>query len=82
MVRTVWAYINVQAEDEESAIETAQEYLPEMCAHCVGWGQAWSVDDDAEWLSPDTYYGKTYSEEAHGKTAELILDKEKVVNDD
>jgi hypothetical protein len=46
-------YVNVEAEDEDSAIDKAYEMAPrEVCAHCSGWGQAWGIDL-GEWEADD-----------------------------
>lgn len=69
--KTVTAYIDVVAEDEEKANEIAGENLPEFCAQCGGWGaHGWSVDTDGEWYTSDY------------EDIEVIGDDEKVVNDD
>lgn len=48
-------YIVVEAEDEEKAAEISNDYLPEFCAQCQGWGRyGYSVDTDDEW-EPSKY---------------------------
>lgn len=60
---TASAYITVEAEDEEAAIEAAFDHLPGICAQCSGWGQAGMSLDLGEWELPrtddgsDTDYG-------------------------
>lgn len=47
--KVVWFTTTVDAADGEAAIEQAYGMAPEqLCAHCSGWGQKWSVDGD-EW---------------------------------
>jgi hypothetical protein len=40
--------VTVEADDPDEAIDKAYENEPSLCAHCHGWGQDWSRDDDAE----------------------------------
>jgi hypothetical protein len=35
---TAAAYIEVEAEDEDSAIDAAMDKAPRLCARCTGWG--------------------------------------------
>jgi hypothetical protein len=53
--KQVWSAVEVEAEDEEAAIEKATEEFvyPSLCAQCSGWGQDWYVEDGDEWLIPD-----------------------------
>lgn len=45
----VEAFMVVEADDEEAAIEKAYGLLPrELCAHCSGWGKGYGID-----MSPD-----------------------------
>jgi hypothetical protein len=48
---TQWAYIRVEADDPQAAIEAAHDHgVPEMCAQCTGWGQDWTREaDEDEW---------------------------------
>lgn len=82
LVKTMWATINVEAETEEEAIEAAFEYAPDLCAHCTGWGQQWSVSPDDDWQTVTEFFGKDYEERNHGKDVEPLDDGAKVVNDD
>ncbi len=45
-----YAYVTVEADDPDSAIEAAFEEAPTICAHCAGWGQlGWSLEIGDEW---------------------------------
>ena len=38
-VTSAYAFVNVEAEDEEAAQEKAYDHLPTICANCSGWGK-------------------------------------------
>ena len=41
--------VETDSTDPVEIIEQAEEEAPSgICAHCSGWGQAWSRDDDGE----------------------------------
>ena len=44
--------IRVEADSEEDAIERAYEHVPNLCAHCSGWGQKAGVEL-GEWETID-----------------------------
>ncbi len=47
--KTLWFYTEVEASNEEEALDKAYDLAPSLCAQCGGWGQDhWSVDD-GEW---------------------------------
>jgi len=70
MVKTITAYVNVEADNEDQAYEKALDNAPEICAICTGWGSdSWSVDADADW------------EESDGEGIEEIGADEEVVNE-
>lgn len=69
LLKTISLVIDVEAEDEESALETAYEEAPPgICHQCGGWGQKWGIGDDGEWLTAEEFHRDTYDEELHGKT--------------
>jgi hypothetical protein len=37
-------FIEVEAEDEDAAVEAAYEEAPGICAQCSGWGQQYGMD--------------------------------------
>lgn len=42
--------IGVDADDEEQAVEAAYDKAPaEVCGHCSGWGEAWSLTLNDAW---------------------------------
>lgn len=57
MQATAYYAIEVEAEDEDSAVDAAYAEAPDICAQCSGWGQKYSMelgewglaDDDPEW---------------------------------
>lgn len=47
LVQPVEISVHVDADSPEAAIEAAHEQgVSGICAHCSGWGQEWSRDDD------------------------------------
>ena len=44
--------IEVEAENEDRALDEAYSLAPELCAHCSGWRQEWNIDED-EWKLRD-----------------------------
>ena len=70
--RTTWLTAEVDAEDEEQALEEAYEIVPGFTAHEAGWGSTgWWADAD-EWMPMDEFLGDEYSEKAFGPVVELI----------
>lgn len=48
LVKTVSFYHEVEADDEDAALEMAYELAPDLCAGCTGYSDDWSVED-GEW---------------------------------
>lgn len=68
MTQTITAYVNVEADDEDSAVDKAFEHAPEFCAQCQGWGQSWSIEFE-DWDGSD-------------EAVEELDEDAKVVNED
>lgn len=75
--RTTWLTANVEAEDEEQAIDEAYGVVPGFTAHEAGWGShdKWSADA-GEWAPVDEFLGEGYSEEIYGPVVELVEEDE------
>jgi hypothetical protein len=75
MARTVWLTANVEADDEESALEAAHEVVPGFSAIESGWGShgKFSADGDP-WVPIDEFYGSEYNKKLHGPVVELDED--------
>lgn len=41
-------YQEVEADNEEQALDIAVENAPSLCAHCTGYSDEWSVDE-SDW---------------------------------
>ncbi|WP_157875603.1 MULTISPECIES: hypothetical protein [unclassified Streptomyces] len=55
---SVTVTVETDSTDPEEIVEQAWEEAPGgVCAHCSGWGQRWSRDDDGE-LEPVKINGK------------------------
>ena len=72
---TKWCTVDVEAEDEASAIDEAYQELPSLSAQESGWGSfgRWSADQD-EWLPVDEFFQVwkgEYNEEEDGPVVEL-----------
>jgi hypothetical protein len=65
--------MDVEADNEEDAVEKAMDETPGLCAQDGGWGRPWGVDE-GEWMMLEDYYGTDYSEKRHGKSAEQVDD--------
>jgi hypothetical protein len=46
--KVIWFTMNVEAENEEQAIEEAFQEAPSLCVGCSGVGRTWYVEED-EW---------------------------------
>jgi len=62
LIRTDNFYIDVEAEDEDQALDAAYNKAPYLCAQCSGWGSKDGSVDAGEWTSIEDY----------GKTVELV----------
>jgi hypothetical protein len=65
--------MDVEAENEEEAVEKAMEETPGLCAQDGGWGKPWSVDE-GEWMMLEDFHGTGHNAKLHGKSAELVED--------
>lgn len=73
LAKTLWATIEVEAEDEERAIGDALAKDPRICAQCSGWGKPGvSVSDDDDWLTIDEFLGADYKESESGHVVTLL----------
>ena len=63
--------MDVEADDEEQAVDKAFNEAPSLSAQDGGWGRPWSVDD-GEWLMLEDFHGPAYNPKRHGQTAEQI----------
>jgi hypothetical protein len=62
-----------ELERAEVALGLAYDQLPgNLCVHCVGWNQPWSVEDGDEWVTPDEFWGKDYKKSKHGAVTEEV----------
>jgi hypothetical protein len=61
--------IDVEAENEDEALDLGFEAAPYLCAQCSGWGQRGSTDA-GDWLMKEDC--PDYTEERYGKTVELV----------
>lgn len=48
-----WFYIDIEAKDEDTAVEEGYQEIPEICAQCSGWGRSYSLELGDEWESID-----------------------------
>ena len=75
MARVTWLTANVEANNEEEAIEKAYEVAPSFTARESGWGSfdAWTADAE-EWTPIDEFYNafgsQKYDSETHGPVVE------------
>lgn len=44
-----WFYIDIEAKDEDAAIEAGYTEVPDICAQCSGWGQKYELELGNEW---------------------------------
>ncbi|HEY9369936.1 hypothetical protein [Streptomyces sp.] len=75
MARVTWLTANVEADNEDEALEKAYGVAPPFSAQESGWGsfKKWSADAD-EWQPLDEFYpsfGQEYDAEKHGAVVEL-----------
>lgn len=72
LFRGDWYNVDVEATDEDHAIEEALNDAPYLCAQCSGWGHSakGSVSPD-EWMTPDECF-PDYKESVYGPVVELI----------
>jgi hypothetical protein len=70
-VKTISLSIEVEADDEEAAIDEAYQQAPSLCAGCAGWGQKWGVDDSSEWMTLEDFHGEGYDASLDGATVEV-----------
>lgn len=64
--------IEVEADDEDGAVQEAYENTQSICAQCGGWGQKWSLDDDGDWQTIEEFYGESYDPERDGRSVEAV----------
>lgn len=71
LARTTWLTVNVEADNEDDALDQAYAEAPEFTAQESGWGSfgKWSADA-AEWQPVDEWWGSDYDEKAHGPVVE------------
>lgn len=65
--------MDVEADNEEEAVDKAFDETPSLCAQDGGWGKPWGVDE-GEWVMLEDHYGTDYNADRHGKTAEPVED--------
>ena len=65
--------IEVDAPDEQTAVDRAFGQAPSLGSVESGWGQPWSVSA-SEWDDVEGFHGEHYEPEHHGQTAEMIGD--------
>ena len=75
MARTTWLTVNVEADNEDEALEQAYEAAPKFSANEAGWGSLgkWSADA-GEWMPVDEFKGSDYSPQSDGPVVELNED--------
>lgn len=76
LARTTWLTVNVEADDEDQALEQAYDIAPVFSAAESGWGSygQWSADAE-EWMSLEDFYnayGGEYNPERDGETVEEL----------
>jgi hypothetical protein len=70
LLKTVSYTIEVEADDEDAAIDAAYDQAPSVCAQCSGWGQDWGYDDGNDWQTAEDSHAEDYNAERHGPTVE------------
>ncbi|MEU4726496.1 hypothetical protein AB0G06_43455 [Nonomuraea dietziae] len=73
LARTDWYRLEVEADNEDEALDAAYNDAPSLCAHCTGWGYQTegSVDAD-DWLGLEDFYGSRYDGAQHGVTIKEV----------
>jgi hypothetical protein len=73
MARTTWLTANVEADNEDEALEKAYTVVPPFSAQESGWGsfEQWTADAD-EWMPIDEFHGDEYNAKEHGAVVELV----------
>jgi hypothetical protein len=71
LAKTIWYSIEVEADDEEAALDLGHAQAPRLGANACGWGEKWSISDDDEWLPYDEFY-ENYDPEQHGRSVEEV----------
>lgn len=73
LVRTDSFTIEVEAGDEDEALDIAYGEAPRLDAQSSGWGKKWGIDD-GEWVSLEDFHGVDYKPKMHGSTVEEIAE--------
>lgn len=71
MARTTWLTANVEADNEDEALEKAYDVVPGFSAQESGWGSfgKWAAEAD-EWRPLDEFH-ENYDPQEHGPVVEL-----------
>lgn len=72
LIKTLSFGMEVEAADEDAAIQEAYENAQSICAQCGGWGQKWSMDDDGDWQTIEEFVGDGYDPERDGRSVEPV----------